>query len=134
MICRCGLNVDLIQRPGYVEVICPACGQIPLRDMDQEILESNPDIIYVHGDDTKGGSGWRSWRFVTHRNDLPYTADEYQNVFFSEVYRLVMAIKNHSDKIFFIGKLGKGSNIFEKFIAPELKKMLRNFENVYYFF
>lgn len=135
MICSCGLNVDIIQRPGYVEILCPACGEYPLKDMTPTLLERCPDIVYVYSESTERSGGQiRGYGFVTHRNDLPYPADEYQNVFFSEVYKLVLEINNNSDKIFFIGKLGEGSDVFEKFIAPELKKMLRNFENVYYFF
>ena len=142
MICHCGMRLDLVQGPGYVETLCPLCGKDIMRYMTSAVLERNPDIVYVYDEALFGpGSGWarehkNTYGFITKREEnVPYDIEEYGNIFFAEVYKLVNYIKNNQKKTtFFIKKLGDGSDIIEKIIASELKKMLRNFESVYYFF
>jgi hypothetical protein len=110
-------------------------------------LRNNPDSIFVYGDNLKhfgcrGAAIFRAepntWGFITKKaptNDswAFYQPDEYEQVFQSELDRLILEIKRHPEKTWLISQIGSGlanrNEIWEHIIFPGIES-LRQFPNV----
>ena len=117
-------------------------------NVDELYLESNPNAFFIFGDnlikegyggaaalrDHERAIGFITKKFPDNRDESFYKPDEYAPVFFEELFKLKELIKNNSDKIFYISKLGAGlANkymIWEKLIHHNLTSTLEKFNNV----
>jgi hypothetical protein len=107
----------------------------------KEYLRSNPDRIFVFGDNTlrigKGGAAVlrdepNTYGFITKKqpDNLDtsfFKPEEYKDVYSYEKNKLIKLIEIHTDKIFMISKLGAGLankyNIFETIIEKDIKSL-----------
>lgn len=118
------------------------------RFIDAEYLKMHPDHIFVFGDNTirqgyGGAAALRnfinSYGFVTKKYPGSYDSDffkpaEYEKVFYQEIKKLVDVIKDNPDKKYLISRLGANLankfGIYEKIIAPKIRKLLSGYPNV----
>jgi len=112
-----------------------------------QYLNENPNHIFVFGDNLlrvgKGGAAIlrdepNTYGFVTkiapdNRASSFYTPEEYQEVFDTELQKLIEIIASNPDKLYLISKLGAGlanrNRIFEMVISAGVE-VLKEFENV----
>jgi len=117
--------------------------------IDGKFLASNPDCIFVFGDNLKrrgygGGAALRDYTntygFITKKypsNDPTsfYSYDEYREIFFEEFNKFIDYTLEHRDKTFLVSRLGAGlankHHIFEKIIRPYFQNVLRNSKGRY---
>jgi len=113
----------------------------------KQFLHDNPDAIFVFGDNTarkgKGGAarlrdeqntyGFITKKYPTNHDSSFYHPDEYEDVFKSEMAKLIKLIETSPNKTFYISKLGSGLankyNIYSTVIMPVLKR-LKRYKNV----
>lgn len=116
--------------------------------MTKEFLDSNPNSIFVFGDNTirqgYGGAailrdhpqsyGFITKKFPNNDDNSFYTPKEYAVVFFDEIVNLIEKIKEEPFKTFYISQLGGGLankyKIWEKIIKNGLEKNLTHLSNV----
>lgn len=116
--------------------------------VDETFLDSNPDAIFVFGDnliregyggaaklrDHKRAIGFITKKFPDNKDDSFYRPEEYAPVFFEELLKLTKNIKQNKSSIFYISKLGAGLankyRIWELLIHHNLTSTLERFENV----
>lgn len=114
----------------------------------REFLKSNKNFIFVFGDNSikkgrKGGASLRdlenTYGFITKKYPCNkphcfYTIEEYKTIYKQEINKLKAYIRQHSDKIFLISKIGSGLanryGIFESIIKPNIKRDLSEFKNI----
>lgn len=114
----------------------------------KEFLDSNPNIMFVFGDNLqrvgRGGAAIlrdhpQSYGFITKKAPTHnlcdyYTPSEYKATFALECYKLAELAKQNPDKIWLISKVGAGLanqfGIFEKIIEPEIKNKFRDISNI----
>lgn len=114
----------------------------------KEYLREHKDEIFVFGDNNlrygKGGSAKlrdesNTYGFITKKapnnnEESFYKRGEYEFVYQEERNKLMSEIKNNSDKLFLISKVGAGLanryGIFEDVIEKNIKKDLESFRNV----
>lgn len=114
----------------------------------EDFLNENPNAFFVFGDNLqrygKGGAAVlrdheRSYGFITKKfpdeNDSSfYKPEEYASIFFEELDKLNLKIKNNQDKIFYISQLGSGLankfRIWELVIRHNLEIKLGKYNNV----
>lgn len=112
-----------------------------------DILNKNPDWIFVFGDNTfrrgLGGAAKlryhpQSYGFITkkkpdYQDTSFYKVEEYKEVFIEEMNKLIEFIRTNPSKIFMISKIGAGLankyGIYEAIIKDGLN-VLKEFENV----
>lgn len=113
----------------------------------KEYLRSNPDHIFVFGDNTlrtgKGGAAKlrdepNTYGFITkiypnNNFDAFYKPRIYGGIFKKELKKLIRQIERNPDKTYLISKLGGGLankyKIFQKVIKPGLEP-LKQYSNV----
>ncbi|MGY5881801.1 MAG: hypothetical protein RTV31_16240 [Candidatus Thorarchaeota archaeon] len=116
--------------------------------VDAEFLRTNPDCIFVFGDNLerkgKGGAATvrdepNTYGFITKKQPLNvdsafYHPTEYRDVYRKETEKLVAEALDNPDKCYLISKLGAGLanrfNIFEEIIERNLKEDLQELDNV----
>lgn len=116
--------------------------------MTSVYLDEHPEVIFVFGDNTirKGTGGAaalrhhpQSYGFITKKfpNNIDssfYTTDDYPEVFEAEIAKLVTMIEANPRKRFMISKLGGGLGnkygIHQIIIAPRLKQLSEQYDNV----
>ena len=104
-----------------------------------DLLNKNPDWIFVFGDNTLrrglGGAAKlryhpQSYGFITkkkpdYQDSSFYTIEEYQEVFLKEMEKLMAFIQRNPNKIFMISKIGAGlankHGIYEAIIRKGLE-------------
>lgn len=114
----------------------------------QRFLDSNPNVYFVFGDNVErrgyGGAaalrdhphalGFITKKFPDNRDTSFYHKEEYLEVFFEELEKLVKVIKFRPGKTFYISKLGGGLanryRIWENLIEANLVRTLKDFDNV----
>lgn len=114
----------------------------------KEYLKSNPNQIFVFGDNTiregSGGAaklryepnvyGFITKKFPLHSDEDYYKPEEYSSIFDKELIELKKEIESHPDKFYLISKIGAGLanrfGIFETIIEPQIKKELSTYSNV----
>ena len=117
-------------------------------EITQYFLDSNPNAYFIFGDNVerRGYSGAAKLRdhphalgFITkkfpdNRDTSFYHVEEYTEVFFEELEKLVRTVKSRSDKTFYISKLGSclanRYQIWELLIEPNLIQRLKDLDNV----
>ena len=113
----------------------------------KQFLHDNPNAIFVFGDNTarkgKGGAarlrdlpntyGFITKKYPTNHDNSFYQPEEYEDVFKSEMAKLIKLIEISPNKTFYISKLGSGLanryNIYSAVIMPVLKR-LKRYKNV----
>lgn len=111
----------------------------------KEFLDSNPNAIFVFGDNLLGrGTGGaarlrhhpQSYGFVTkkfpnNQDTSFYHPADYQSVFNEEMAKFIAFAKDNTESIFYISKLGAGLanryHIWEKIIRPQFKTVVEQF-------
>jgi len=114
----------------------------------ESFLDDNSNAYFVFGDNLErrgtGGAaklrfhkraiGFITKKFPDNRDESFYKPEEYSLVFFEELEKLEIKIKNSPNNIFYISQLGAGLankyRIWEKIINHNLVKKLENFDNV----
>lgn len=116
--------------------------------ISQDFLDRVPNAYFIFGDNLErrgyGGAamlrdhphaiGFITKKFPDNRDTSFYTPDEYQEVFFEELYKLNKIIERKPDKMFYISQLGAGLanryKIWEKLIHHNLVLSLEKYDNV----
>ncbi len=111
-------------------------------------LDSNPNAYFIFGDNLErrgyGGAaqlrdhphafGFITKKFPDNRDTSFYHKEEYQEVFFEELYKLAKIVEKRPEKTFYISQLGGGlANrylIWENLIKDNLVRTLSKFDNV----
>lgn len=114
----------------------------------ERFLNENPTAYFIFGDNLErrghGGAarlrdhphaiGFITKKFPDNRDTSFYHKEEYEDVFFEELYKLKIMIEKRPDKTFYISQLGAGLanryQIWEKLIEPHLTRILFRFDNV----
>ena len=114
----------------------------------ERFLNMNPNSYFVFGDNLErkgyGGAaklrdhphaiGFITKKFPDNRDTSFYHKEEYEDVFFEELYKLKRIIENRPEKTFYISQLGAGLanryQIWENLIGEYLVRTLSNFDNV----
>jgi hypothetical protein len=114
----------------------------------ESFLDDNSNAYFVFGDNLErrgtGGAaklrfhkraiGFITKKFPDNRDESFYKPEEYSLVFFEELEKLEIKIRNSPNNIFYISQLGAGLankyRIWEKIINHNLVKKLENFDNV----
>lgn len=117
-------------------------------EITQDFLDRVPNAYFIFGDNLErcgyGGAaalrdhphafGFITKKFPDNRDSSFYTPDEYQEVFFEELYKLVKTVERRPDKTFYISQLGAGLanryKIWEKLIHHNLVLSLEKYDNV----
>lgn len=120
--------------------------------IDKYYLKSNPNHIFVFGDNTlrKGLDGAalfrnevNSYGFITKKypnneKESFYTVETYLSVYLSELSLLKNEMSENKNKTYLISKLGSGLanryGIFEGIIELRIKKDLARYTNVRWLF
>lgn len=116
--------------------------------VDANFLRRNPDCVFVFGDNLerrgKGGAAIlrnepNTYGFITKKrprniDSAFYHPEEYEEVYKSEVEKLLGEALDNPDKCYLISKLGAGLanrfKIFERILQPNLKKDLEDLHNI----
>lgn len=117
-------------------------------EITKQFLDRVPNAYFIFGDNLErrgyGGAaalrdhphafGFITKKFPDNRDSSFYTPDEYQEVFFEELYKLVKTVERRPDKTFYISQLGAGLanryKIWEKLIHHNLVLSLEKYDNV----
>jgi hypothetical protein len=117
-------------------------------EITKQFLDRIPNAYFIFGDNLErygyGGAaalrdhphafGFITKKFPDNRDTSFYTPEEYQEVFFEELYKLVKTVERRPDKIFYISQLGAGLankyKIWEKLIHHNLVLSLEKYDNV----
>ncbi len=113
-----------------------------------EFLRSNPNMIFVFGDNTirkgKGGAailrdepntyGFITKKYPNNRDCSFYKLDEYYSIFLDEIDKMESLVRENPNKTFLISKLGAGLankyRIYEKVIKWQLVWLEDTYKNV----
>jgi hypothetical protein len=111
-------------------------------------LDNNPIAYFIFGDNLErrglGGAaslrdhphaiGFITKKFPDNKDTSFYKKEEYEAVFFEELYKLKCIVEKYPNKTFYVSKLGAGlANrylIWENLIEENLTRTLSNFDNV----
>lgn len=111
-------------------------------------LSMNPNAYFVFGDNIErrgyGGAaklrdhphaiGFITKKFPDNRDTSFYHKEEYEDVFFEELYKLKIIVEKRPEKTFYVSQLGGGlANrylIWETLIKENLIRTLSRFDNV----
>ena len=114
----------------------------------ERFLNMNPNSYFVFGDNLErkgyGGAaklrdhphaiGFITKKFPDNRDTSFYHKEEYENVFFEELYKLKIIIEKRPDKTFYVSQLGGGLanryKIWEVLIQPNVVGKLQKYNNV----
>ncbi len=117
-------------------------------EITKYFLDNNPNAYFVFGDNLErrgfGGAaklrdhphaiGFITKKFPDNRDTSFYHKEEYQEVFFEELFKLAKIVEKRPDKTFYISQLGSGlANrylIWEDLIKENLVRALSKFDNV----
>jgi hypothetical protein len=117
-------------------------------EITKQFLDRIPNAYFIFGDNLErygyGGAaalrdhphafGFITKKFPDNRDTSFYTPEEYQEVFFEELYKLVKTVERRPDKTFYISQLGAGLanryKIWEKLIHHNLVLSLEKYDNV----
>lgn len=117
-------------------------------EITEEFLNNNPDAYFVFGEDLQKQEKHRPEKPIRHPhavgfcvrrivediNGCCFKPTEYASSFFNQLKQLGELIKNNSNKIFYVSKLGSGSSnkhrIWELLIKHNLISDLKNYDNV----
>jgi hypothetical protein len=117
-------------------------------EITKYFLDNNPNTYFVFGDNLErkgyGGAaklrdhphaiGFITKKFPDNRDTSFYHKEEYQEVFFEELFKLAKTVERRPDKTFYISQLGGGlANrylIWEDLIKENLVRTLSKFDNV----
>lgn len=117
-------------------------------EVTQYFLDSNPNAYFTFGDNAERRGYWGVnklrdhpkalgfivKKFPDNRDTSFYDVEEYTEVFFEELEKLVRIVKSQPDKTFYISKLGDGLTnryqIWELLIEPNLIQRLKDLDNV----
>lgn len=117
-------------------------------EITKQFLDRVPNAYFIFGDNLErrgyGGAaalrdhphavGFITKKFPDNRDSSFYTPEEYQEVFFEELYKLVKTVERRPDKTFYISQLGAGLanryKIWEKLIHHNLVLSLEKYDNV----
>jgi hypothetical protein len=117
-------------------------------EVTQHFLDSNSNAYFIFGDNVERRGYWGTSKLRDHPHALGfiikkfpdnrdtsfYHVEEYLEVFFEELQKLVRIVKSRADKTFYISKLGDGLanryQIYEFLIEPNLIQHLKDFDNV----
>ena len=118
--------------------------------IDGKFLASNPDCIFVFGDNLKrrgygGGAALRDYtntygfitkKYPSNEQRSFYTLQEYGDFFDTELEKFLNYTKEHKDKLFLVSRLGAGLankyGMFERIIKPGFQTVLRINKNIYH--
>jgi len=116
--------------------------------VDESFLRSNPDCIFVFGDNLerrgKGGAAKlrdepNTYGFITKKRPMDadsafYHPNEYEKIYKSEISKLREESIRNQDRCYLISKVGAGLanrfGIFEMIIEPRIKSDLSDLPNV----